>query len=702
MYQDPNHVVADQYYLASGTSMSSPIIAGVVALRLSHTPNLDQIQLMKLLKNAHDPPISNEPIGFGKVNLLQWLIQSPSISQVQLTNPQENNYLFTPIQPSLSIYGTGQQVTNYRLEYSQGLYPTSWQTIIDSDQPLNSSNPQLLTTWTPQVSPDQSYTLRFTGFDQSNNPDVALTRLSFYDPNLGWMTNLGSPYISSPVTGDLNADGQSEIIVVNTPTAFSNDLNLNIFNADGTSFLPSLPLRIQGGYGGFGSTPAIGDINQDNHQEIILAGTNKFEYPFQEEGTLTIISDLGIPLPGWDPKTIDDGISLDSRWCRGWQHPDRHCGGFQSAPVLADLDKDGNLDIIILSNFGKLYVFHGDGSSLSPFPLLLGQPYWFGNTHNSPAVGDLNQDGNLEIVVALGENNVPEAGTYIYVIDHTGTVQPGWPKIIIGDDPSQATYYSSINAPPILVDIDQDHKLEIFVLSWNEQGGLIHGWNEDGSNIPGWPVSVPGAMYSLSAGRFSNFTSPVIFAATYRPDFPQKVFAFAPEGQPLPNWPLNTSINAMTGQAILGNFDTDSDQEVFFNSGITNQGIAYNYDGSLAEGWPKNIRTSSWRTPTLIYPEMNRSLIVIADTNSGFLQAFELPLLQIMQSSWGTFQQNTFHTGVLPGRLSYTLVDLDNDGDTDILDYFIFQPLYGDIENHGDINQDGLTNLYDFNLLIQP
>ncbi len=71
-----------------------------------------------------------------------------------------------------------------------------------------------------------------------------------------------------------------------------------------------------------------------------------------------------------------------------------------SNPVLADLDGDGKLEILVGTSVGFIYVVNSDGKVRKGFPLQMGE------IQAPIAVHDLNGDGQLEIVAADSRHNI--------------------------------------------------------------------------------------------------------------------------------------------------------------------------------------------------------------------------------------------------------------------------------------------------------
>jgi subtilisin family serine protease len=123
-------------------------------------------------------------------------------------------------------------------------------------------------------------------------------------------------------------------------------------------------------------------------------------------------------------------------------------GIFLSSPVIGDVDGDGSPDIVVASAAandalrGGVYVFHGDGQRWRGWPVL--EQYSF---ETAPALGDLDHDGHLEIVL------VSTKPSGLHVLQADGFEADGWPI--------DAFEYGSSRVGVALADIDGDGSSEI-------------------------------------------------------------------------------------------------------------------------------------------------------------------------------------------------------------------------------------------------
>ena len=256
----------------------------------------------------------------------------------------------------------------------------------------------------------------------------------------------------------------------------------------------------------------------------------------------------------------------------GW--PQKIGGQIDVNPTFADIDNDGYLEILIgnydASNQG-LYIFNHDGT------LCDGWPKTIGYTDSSPSVGDIDLDGDLEIIGALagGDN------CRVYAWHHDGSLVDGWP---------QKAYWIT-HSSPALSDLDNDGFLEIVVCDWN---GTIYAWHYDGSLVEGWPVYIEWKEISSSPaiGDIDDDGDLEIIVETSSWDTNPMLYAFNHNGTTVDGWPI--SINGGGSSPALGDLDGDGYLEIVASSNNeidTHTALVYvfNHDGSLVDGWPKDI-----------------------------------------------------------------------------------------------------------------
>lgn len=136
----------------------------------------------------------------------------------------------------------------------------------------------------------------------------------------------------------------------------------------------------------------------------------------------------GDPSQGWIYAWTKEGRLLDG-------FPRELALDSDSSPALADLDGDGRLWIVFGDDAGWLYVVDLEGHARAGFPVqsLGPQPGPTptphppgGNVYSieaSPALADLDRDGRIEIAVGSWDGRM-------YVWDDRGTPQPGWPVAV--------------------------------------------------------------------------------------------------------------------------------------------------------------------------------------------------------------------------------------------------------------------------------
>jgi hypothetical protein len=159
-------------------------------------------------------------------------------------------------------------------------------------------------------------------------------------------------------------------------------------------------------------------------------------------------------------------------------------GGSPFQPVTADVDADGEMDTVLLTDVGSsclICLLDEDGIYKPGFPVSLND-----SCDYPPALGDIDADGYLDIIVATD--------TKLHAIDHEGNKQ------VLAN--FNDIYQGNLAAgSPAIGDINQDGYLEI-VMSlhlYPQEYSYLVVYENDGDIADGWPVMLPTELITAPA-----------------------------------------------------------------------------------------------------------------------------------------------------------------------------------------------------------
>lgn len=170
--------------------------------------------------------------------------------------------------------------------------------------------------------------------------------------------------------------------------------------------------------------------------------------------------------------------------------------GSESAPALADLDGDGDLDLLVgskihpVSDGSAISWFENTGSTTAPAFHDRGELVERFEYQSTPAVGDLDGDGLLDLVIGSWRDRVQWW-------KHTGSRSaPAWTLA----DSALVTITRGSNTTPTLGDLDGDGDLDLVI---GEASGQLNLYRNTGTRVAPAFELVSDGFQGIDVGRRS-------------------------------------------------------------------------------------------------------------------------------------------------------------------------------------------------------
>ncbi|MFH2010786.1 MAG: FG-GAP-like repeat-containing protein [bacterium] len=430
--------------------------------------------LITTVDDIYDPASATDPeryptrvgweqrFGYGRTNASKAVRQVdagriPPV--VDVTRP----YWFEPIVPSQTptvdiegeiAFRSLYDSVDYVIEWAPGIEPDDADfTTIASDTGVTAAMTGVLASWDvsgitvdnpPEPWPDNVVnrflvTLRIRVTANSSNPDLdgvyAERRRAFHifeDPDLlpGFPIYMDASGESSPKTADIDGDGVREIVIGD-----ANGL-VHVIKGDG-SHVPGWPAQVN-------LLPHLNPANPANHLDSSAFVTGALD---AEVRSSIVASPAVADLQGNGEQEVViatlDGfvyvfdsagnelpgfpVELDRSLAINPSKDNNVDSGIFASPVIEDMDGDGDYEIIVSAYDGHLYMWHHTGDTVSGFPVKLSVPgdTEFARSLSSPGVGDIDGDGSPDIVV--GTNQAENAMAQVYAVHADGNDHPGGP-----------------------------------------------------------------------------------------------------------------------------------------------------------------------------------------------------------------------------------------------------------------------------------
>jgi len=276
---------------------------------------------------------------------------------------------------------------------------------------------------------------------------------------------------SAPTFDDIDKDGDFDLLVGEF------DGNLNFYRNDGTATNPMFPLEPDSLVSidvGFNSAPTFADIDNDGDPDLFVG---------EEDGNLNFYR--------------NDGTATDPKFILVTENFDSIDVGDFSIPSFVKIDNDDDFDLLVGEPSGNLNFYRNDGTATNPVFTLVTENFDTINNvgnNSAPSFADIDKDGDFDLLVGKGDGN-------LNFYRNTGTaanpvftlVTENFDTINVGD-----------NSAPTFVDIDNDGDFDLLVGEVN--GNLNFYRNTGTAANPMFVLDPENFASSIDVGDFSTPT----------------------------------------------------------------------------------------------------------------------------------------------------------------------------------------------------
>ena len=466
-------------------------------------------------------------------------------------------------------------------------------------------------------SPELYYYVTAIDAGGNESPPSNLVSVSRTWPSApGWPVQLppgAEVLLSSVAVADVNGDTNRELFFSTrdgTIWAFQHD-GRELRDADHDPATLHGFARLDPG-GQSWSSVSLGDVDGDQTMEVVSTsrGSDHKLYCWKIHSPNSAVPPE--PLPGFPIDLGDDGVSM-------------------SAPVLADLTGDNKLEMVFTVESGKVRVF---GNSAVQ-PTALWSNLWNGDglgwTITTPAVGDGNRDLRREVVVASPNG--------LFVFDARG-------ELLTQRALGEGGYSSS----PVLGDIDGDGQLDIVVSYVDGQSGRLWVMRADGSECTNWISGTPyparsGAIQPSPALADVDQDGRLEIFVTMR----DGIAAWHSDSTRLTNFPVALEAEAgYESSPTLGDVDGDGKTEVVLTTRYETVYVV-TLDGRVAAGWPASVGGMVPNTVALADLDADGHCELMVGTLEFAMHVWKSPWAgSTFTAQWPLWQRNNQRTGVYP------------------------------------------------------
>lgn len=323
------------------------------------------------------------------------------------------------------------------------------------------------------------------------------------------------------------------------------------------------------------------------------------------------------------------------------------------SPAMGDIDGDGDLEVVTAAR--ALYAWHHDGTEVADGD---SNPYTTGILSaaldaNGSAVTLAALDGvaGLDIVVTDSGND------RVHCLDHTGAPLGGWPRQAGG----------RLRSAPVIADLDGDGSWEVIVVDLT---GVVYAWRSNGTEYrDGDTDATTDGVFFVSPGKRPHFESVAVCDIDDDRDdeivFSDSSAVYVVDGAAsMTGWPVDLE-GEVVGAPVSGDVDGDEALEILVRT-RDDRMILLEKDGVIAAGWPRTLAIDNpfiVPTPALADFDGDGTLEIAALTSSG--SAVQLHLMNYHGSSRSGWPVMVPGNG--PAESAPVIADINGDGSLDVV-----------------------------------
>ncbi|MBI2664461.1 VCBS repeat-containing protein [Candidatus Woesearchaeota archaeon] len=268
--------------------------------------------------------------------------------------------------------------------------------------------------------------------------------LQFSNRRTFWFDNVPRSFRAS--FADFDGDGDLDMV------QGQEDGFINYYRNDGNAAKPEWTF-VRNWFGDFGShtSPMFADLDGDGPVDVLIGRSDDNVVRFYKNDVKSTGYDFQL-----NTSDLVGGVSSFA------------------APKFADMDADGDLDLLLGAFDGRVRYYRNDGNATNPLFAQQSDPIADQGQSTDLSVGDLDADGDLDIVLGTDNDQFVKYFRNDGNSTHFSFVSAS--PNLLGNNCRPGD--GSVRCSPELVDLDNDGDLDLLV---SVNSGLTRYWRNDGT-----------------------------------------------------------------------------------------------------------------------------------------------------------------------------------------------------------------------------